>query len=97
LGQLPVGTGFESNPQDYVELDETRAYVSRWGVNEAAGAKPFDSGSDVILVDTRNPAILASIPIPAEDGLPPRPSGMVRVQDTVLVVLQRVSPDFSTV
>jgi hypothetical protein len=97
LSQLPVGTGFESNPQDYLEVDATRAYVTRWGVNDAPGKQAFDSGSDVLVVDTTMPAITASIAIPAEGGLPPRPAGMVQIRDTVLVVLQRTSEDFNTV
>jgi hypothetical protein len=97
--QLPVGTGFISaNPQDYLELDATRAYVTRWGVNDAPGAQPFDSGSDVLIIDTQTPAITGSIAMPVEDALPPRPAGMVRVGDTVIVVLQRTSEtDFNTV
>jgi hypothetical protein len=97
LAQLPVGTGFESNPQDYVEIDAQRAYVSRWGTNAAKGTQPFDAGSDVLLVDTRTPKILASVPMPSADGLPPRPSGMARVGDSTIVVLQRVSEDFKSV
>jgi hypothetical protein len=96
-GQLPVGTGFESNPQDYVETDTTHAYVSRWGVNDAPGKQPNDSGSDVLVVDTQAFTITKSIPMPVEDMLPPRPAGMVRVADTVIVVLQRTSEDFMTV
>jgi hypothetical protein len=34
--------------------------------------------------------------MPSEGGLPPRPSGMVRVGDAVIVVLQRTSTDFTT-
>ncbi len=96
LAQLPVGTGFESNPQDYVESDDIRAYVSRWGKNDAAGAQKFDSGSDVLVIDTHAPAILASIPMPVTGGLPPRPAGMTRVGDQVVVVLQNESEDFMT-
>jgi hypothetical protein len=98
FAQLPVGTGFESNPQDYLEVDATSAYVTRWGVNDAPGMQPFDAGSDVLVVDTRapTPAITKSIPMPVEAGLPPRPSGMVRVGNTVIAVLQRISEDFST-
>jgi hypothetical protein len=101
LAQLPVGTGFESNPQDYLEIDATSAYVSRWGVNAAPGKQPFDSGSDVLVVTTPQdrtpPAITKSISMPVENALPPSASGMARVGDTVLVVLQRTSQDFSTV
>jgi len=101
LAQLPVGTGFESNPQDYLEIDATSAYVSRWGINAAPGKQPFHSGSDVLVVTPPQgktpPAITKSIPMPVEQTLPPRPSGMIRVGDTVLVVLQRTSQDFNTV
>jgi hypothetical protein len=96
LAQLPVGTGFESNPQDYVELDDTKAYVSRWGTNAKPGAQPFDSGSDVLVIDSRAPSIKASIAMPSEEGFPPRPSGMIRIGDTVIVVLQRTSEDFAS-
>jgi hypothetical protein len=95
--QLYVGAGFESNPQDYVEIDPSHALVSRWGVNDAPGAQPFDTGSDVLVLDTQKPAVTASIPLPVEESLPPRPAGMVRVADTVMVVLQRTSEDFKTV
>jgi hypothetical protein len=98
--QLPVGTGFESNPQDYLELEDGRAYVTRYGVNHMPGAQPFDSGSDVLVIDTRQmptPVITKSIPAPVEDGLPPGPSAMARVGNTILVVLQRISEDFTTV
>jgi hypothetical protein len=96
LAQLPVGTGFESNPQDYVEVDATRAYVSRWGKNDAPGAQPFDGGSDVLVIDTHVPKILSRIPMPVIGGLPPRPSGMMRVGEQVIVVLQNESEDFKT-
>ncbi len=95
--QLPVGTGFDSDPWDYLEVDATRAYVTRWDVNDAPGMQPFDSGSDVLILDTMTPAIIGSIPMPVEDALPPRPASMLRVGDTVIVVLQRMSEDFSTV
>jgi hypothetical protein len=96
LGQLPVGTGFESNPQDYVETDATHALISRWGVNGKPGAQPFDHGSDVLVVDTKALAITASIAMPATDGLPPRPAGMTRIGTSTLVVLQNESEDFKT-
>ena len=96
LGQLPVGTGFESNPQDYVETDATHALISRWGVNDKPGVLPFDHGSDVLVVDTQALAITASIAMPATGGLPPRPSGMIRIGPSTLVVLQNESEDFKT-
>jgi hypothetical protein len=95
--QLPVGTGFESNPQDYLEFDATHAYVTRYGDNAAPGHQQFDSGSDLLVIDTQKPAILKSIPVPPQGGLPPRPVSMVKVGDTVIVMLQPTSDDFSKV
>jgi hypothetical protein len=97
IAQLGIGTGFESNPQDYLEIDATHAYVTRWGSNQAPGKQPFDAGNDVLVVDTSAHTITGSIAMPVEEGLPPRPAGMTRVGDTVLVVLQRTSDDFKTV
>ncbi len=96
LAQLPVGTGFQSNPYDYVEIDATHALVSRWGDNLKPGAQPFDSGSDVLVLDTSAHAITASIPMPATYGVPPRPAGLIQVGATTLVLLQNVSDDFTT-
>jgi hypothetical protein len=102
-GQLSVGTGFESNPQDYLELDETRALVSRWGVNGTPNQQPFDVGSDLLVIDTRTPSIVASLAIPpydaapSNDNLPPRPAELTQVGASVAVVLQRISQDFKSV
>jgi hypothetical protein len=96
VAQLPVGTGFESNPQDYVEVDAAHALVSRWGVNAKPGAAPFDSGSDLLVIDIRAHAITASIAMPAMKGLPPRPAGMIQVGATTIIVLQNESEDFQT-
>jgi len=95
LAQLSVGTGFESNPQDYVEVSPGRAYVSRLGHNLLAGREPFDSGSDVLIVDTETPAIVGSIPMPGTDELPARPTGFVRLgPDEVAVTLTRLELGF---
>ena len=95
--QLPIGTGFASaNPYDYLELDATTAYVTRWGNNLKPGQQPFDSGSDVLVLDTQKPAITKSIAMPVIDDLPPCPAAMLQVGDTVMVVLQRLSNDYST-
>ena len=47
VAQLPIGQGFESNPHDYLEVDATRAFVSRYGSNLTPGAQPFDAGGDL--------------------------------------------------
>ena len=96
LGQLPVGTGFESNPQDYLELDESRALVSRFGQNPLPGAQPFDTGGDLLVIDTREPAILRNIELDREGEPPPRPGGITLLGDIAVVSLGRMSLDFKT-
>ncbi len=94
--QLAVGTGFESNPQDYLELDGTRALVSRWGTNGNPNQQPFDAGNDLLVIDTRAPSILASVALPWHDELPPRPAAITQLGGSVAVVLQRLAEDFAT-
>ncbi|HEY3500454.1 MAG TPA: hypothetical protein VGK73_37435 [Polyangiaceae bacterium] len=91
-GQLALGTGFESNLQDYVELEDGRAFVSRWGENAFSGEEPFDGGGDVLVIDSRNPRILGRVALERTD-FPPRPSGMTRVGSQIWVTLQRASLD----
>jgi hypothetical protein len=95
LGQLPVGTGFESNPQDYLEIDERLAFISRWGEDALPGDTELDGGGDVLVIDTRVPAIETRIAMPVADGLPARPGSMLRLGDEVLVSLERVASDYS--
>ncbi|HET9929893.1 MAG TPA: hypothetical protein VFQ35_04365 [Polyangiaceae bacterium] len=96
LGQLAVGTGFDSNPSDYLELDDQFAFVSRYGQNPEPGRQPFDIGGDLLLVDSRAQEIVGSLPFEATEDLPPRPSGMMRLGDEILVSLVRNARDFST-
>jgi hypothetical protein len=96
LAQLAIGTGFESNPVDYLELDTERALVTRYGENTSPGREPHDRGGDVLLLDTRSFQILDSIELPRHEGLPPRPSAMTRVGDRVLIALGRSALDFKT-
>ena len=94
LAQLPVGTGFESNPQDYLELDERRALVSRWDENPAPGREAFDQGGDLLVIDTLDSDIENSIALPRPDEFPPRPGALARVGDTAVVTLERFGRDF---
>ncbi|HEY6561494.1 MAG TPA: hypothetical protein VI072_29675 [Polyangiaceae bacterium] len=96
IGQLPVGTGFESNPRDYVEVDQQRAYVTRWGQNGAGGKEPFDRGGDMLIIDVGERRIVGAVEFPIEEGLPPRPGAITRVGDEYIVTLERVAEDFAT-
>jgi hypothetical protein len=94
--QLPVGgSGFESNPQDYLEIDEHRALVPRLGENNLPGREPFDSGSDLLVIDPSVPVITGSIPLPRRSGFLPNPVAVTRVADDLLVTLHHARADYS--
>ncbi len=87
--QLPIGTGFESNPYDYLELSKTKAYVARFGENSSPGKQPFDQGGDILIVDPSVPKIVSTIALPRESSFPPAPASLTQRGTTVMVVLQR--------
>lgn len=98
IAQLPIGTGFQSNPHDYIEVDATRAFVTRFGTNPNPGQMPFDQGGDLLVVDTTTPAIVGRIAIPEENAaLQPCPDLMTWMGHEVVVTLGRWSADFSQV
>jgi hypothetical protein len=94
-GQLAIGTGFESDPHDYLELGSTRAYIARWGENLAPGQQPYDTGSDILIINPSTSQMTGSIALPHDDQLPPRPDRMTKIGDYVWVSMQRRSLDFS--
>ncbi|MGC4070242.1 MAG: hypothetical protein QM784_37390 [Polyangiaceae bacterium] len=97
LAQLRVGTGFESNPQDYAEFDTDRAVISRYGTNSSPGHEDFDQGGDLLVIDTKTPKILERIAMPEENTeLLPRPAGITKLGDVLVVALERLSFDFDS-
>ncbi len=96
IAQLAVGTGFESNPHDYVDVDSTRAFVTRYGTNPNPGQQAFDQGGDLLVVDTQKFAIAGRIPMPEDNpAFQPAPDGMTWIGREVVVNLQRFSADFA--
>lgn len=97
LGQLSVGTGFESNPHDYLEVSASKAYVSRYGTNPTPGVQPFDDGDDLLIVDTDRFSITGRIALASPDDGEyfPRADRMIGVGTEVWVVLQRMNADVS--
>lgn len=95
--QLSVRTGFESNPQDYVELDDGTALVSRLEKNRSPGEEPYDEGDDLLRIDVPRLAIEGRIDLSAyssESTERARPSTMVRSDEHVIVSLTRHSNNF---
>jgi hypothetical protein len=93
--QLPIGTDFEANPQDYLEIDQHLAFVPRLGENRSPGREPFDRGSDVLVIDPSVPEITGAVAMPRKQGYLPNPSEISRFGDDVLVTLVHSNPDFS--
>jgi hypothetical protein len=87
LGQLSVGTGFASDPHDYVPLSASKAYVTREAANLKPTADPgdFDDGNDVLIVDPSQQKIVGRI-----DLLPFAPAGVLPRADRALLVLGKV-------
>jgi len=98
-GQLSVATGFPSNPHDYVEVSPSKAYVTRYGDNASAGKEPFDSGSDILVVDPVARKITGSVPLPKLGALLPRPDRMLAMPKhaQVWLTLQRFNVNFREV
>lgn len=97
---LPVTTGFPSNPRDYLDVSARKAYVTRFEENRAPGKEPFDAGSDVLVVDPVGPRITGSIDMrPAVADLPgvlPRPDRMARIGGRAFVLLDVLASDFAS-
>jgi hypothetical protein len=87
--QLSVGTGFASNPHDYVAMSPTRAYVTRYENNPTPGRQPYDVGGDVLVVDPSAATITGNVPFAMDGAFLPRPDRMMRVGDQVWVSLLR--------
>jgi hypothetical protein len=63
--QLSVATGFLANPHDYVPILANKVYVSRFDPNTDSGQQPFDSGSDILIIDPGVPIITGRIDVVA--------------------------------
>lgn len=89
---LPVGTGFWSNPYDYAPVSPAKAYVPRYGENDSPGAQPFDTGSDLLIVNPSSLSITGSIDLRTALGkdsshATANPASAVVVGDRTFVLL----------
>ena len=94
--QLPVGTGFEANPQDFIRWNESLAYLSRYGVDPVPGDAEFDGGSDLVVIDPHGPRITGRVAFAPKNGMPARPGTMTRSGPYVVVGLARLSESFDS-
>lgn len=88
--QISLRTGFDANPQDFLDLGDGRALVSRLEKNPTPGREPFDGGDDILWLDLDESSVVGRIDLSqvtdSETGRA-RPSRMVRAGDTVFVSL----------
>jgi hypothetical protein len=100
LRQLAVGTGFASDPHDYVALSATKAYIVRYNENAAAtpAGDDFDDGNDLLIIDPSQPKIVGRIDLKpfAPVGVLPDADRAVLIDDKVYVSLNAISADFKT-
>lgn len=95
-GQLAVGTGFEANPQDVLDLGDGRTLVSRLHRNSSPGSQPYDEGDDILVFSEARTAISQRIdlsPILAPDERA-RPSQMLALDEQVVVALSGLDDRF---
>jgi hypothetical protein len=95
VGQLPVATGFASNPHDFLWLNDARAYLTRYDKNPSPGRAPNDIGDDILIVNAALMSIDGSIPLEsaADAGFQARPDKMIQAGELVWVTLNHLSGD----
>jgi hypothetical protein len=95
--QISVRTGFDANPQDFLDLGDGRALVSRLEKNPNPGREQFDGGDDLLWLDLNESTVVGRIDLSAvadEKTGRARPSRLVRSGDTVMVSLIGHDPTF---
>lgn len=100
IQQIPVSTGFYSNPQDAVPISATKLYVVRMKRNPTPTADPadLDDGDDVLIVDPRDGKLMGRIdlaPYASEAGLVAAGSRAVKIGNRVWLPLQSLAADFN--
>ncbi len=100
IGQLPVATGFASNPHDFLWLSENKAYITRYEKNPTPGDMEFDGGDDILIVDPITNVITGRIPLAdyadtkTNSNLQARPDQMADADGIVWVTLDHLTDDF---
>jgi hypothetical protein len=94
--QLSVGTGFSANPHDYLEVSDTKGYVSRYETNTSPGKEPFDDGGDVLILNLEDHSITGNVPLakPDDGEFLPRASRILLVGEEAWVMQERLDANF---
>jgi hypothetical protein len=97
--QISVRTGFDSNPQDFIEMGGGKALVSRLEKNRQPGREAFDGGDDLLVLDLNSKSIERRIDLSAyvpQAGDRVRPGAMVRRENHVFVALLGLNSNFQS-
>ena len=109
LQDSEITGAFSANPHDAVIAGPRSVWVSRYAASADEDAPPLGRGSDLLEIDPttfdRTGArisledFIAPVAVPTDDGMVikrafPRPSRMVRVGDTVIVGVSRLTLEF---
>lgn len=97
--QLSVATGFHPNPQDYLDVTASKAYVSRYEDNtKTPGTQAFDLGGDLLVLDSEKPAIVGRIDLHDafvdEPGIAPSPSRMLLLDGKAYILCSAYAHNF---
>ncbi len=100
IRQIPVSTGFYSNPQDAIPIDAHKMYVVRMKRNPTPTPDPtdLDEGDDVLIVDPTDGELLGRIdlaPYASEKGLVAAGSRASKPGIRLWLPLQSLAADFS--
>jgi hypothetical protein len=97
--QLSVGTGFSSNPHDYVPQSPNKAFVTRANPNANAGREMFDGGSDILIIDPSIPTITSRIDLssilPSIGNFVPHPDRAWLISDLLYVIIPLYDANFT--
>ena len=96
-GQMDLRTGFNANPQDYLQLSAQVALVSRYEENPRPGREPFDGGDDLLVVNPETLSIVDRVDLSSlrRGEQLARPGSLTRIDDSILVTLSGFDTSFS--
>ncbi|QQR89707.1 MAG: hypothetical protein IPJ88_16200 [Myxococcales bacterium] len=100
-GNGPNETGFRANPQDWVQISDTVAFVSRHEPNLNPNASELDAGNDLIQIDLPAQSIRRHIDLASFNTsvgattVYARPALMTQLGSFLIFSMARLSFDFS--
>lgn len=98
--QVNIGPGdFAANPHDYVQVSDTKAFVTRYGVNPAGGEVDFDRGDDLLVLNPKTGKLTGAVSFAKalgddKDDFEAHPDSVALIEGTLYVALATAVPNF---